>query len=310
MVKAMADRCLAGEFNGNYHRAAKEPECVALGISHQHIQYHMDHKCPLVAADRAADRARVAAEATAASSALRTNPVFVFVERGGSASAATAVSAIVGKLESASAELEAAEEKTAEMKKRLQELKAGQSDREAEVRRFAKESAREIAHLQVLLAGEQKRADAAVAKKSVMSEAKDEALHKARIFQQSLTRLQEKLAVIEAKPSSSDPGMTWDEEDVLDMESAIAQLTTELRDLKGVAKANQREFERNRGAVANMGGKYIELAELRETVKVLTAKITSLEAELVVARSYRPPQRERPRRDSVREGSPVMHFLD
>ncbi len=206
VVKAMADRCLAGEFDGSYCRAAKEPECVALGILHQHILYHMDQKRPLVAADRAADRARVAAEATAASQG--TNPVFVFVERGGSASAATAVSAIVGKLECASAELEAAEEKTAEMKKRLQELKAGQSDREAEVRRFAKESAREIAHLQVLLAGEQKRADAAVAKKSVMSEAKDKALYKARMFQQSLTRLQEKLDVIEAKPSSSDPGMT------------------------------------------------------------------------------------------------------
>ena len=51
-----------------------------------------------------------------------------------------------------------------------------------------------------------------------MSEAKDEALHKARIFQQNLIRLQEKLDVIEAKPSSSDPGMTWD---VLEMEGVI-----------------------------------------------------------------------------------------
>ena len=42
------------------------------------------------------------------------------------------------------------------------------------------------------LAGEQKRADAAVAKKSVMSGAKDEALHKANMVQQRLTRLQEK----------------------------------------------------------------------------------------------------------------------
>jgi hypothetical protein len=95
----MADRCFAGEFNGSYHSAAKEPECVALGISHQNIMYHMDQKRPLVVADRAADRARVAAEATAVSQ----GPVFVFVERGGSASAATAVSVIVGKLECASA---------------------------------------------------------------------------------------------------------------------------------------------------------------------------------------------------------------
>ena len=96
VIQAMADRCLAGEFDGSYCRAAKEPECVAPGILHHHILYHMDQKRPLMAADRAADRARVAAEATAASSAHGTNPVFVFVELGGSASAATAVSAIVG----------------------------------------------------------------------------------------------------------------------------------------------------------------------------------------------------------------------
>ena len=35
----------------------------------------------------------------------------------------------------------------------------------------------------------------------------------------------------------------------------IAELTTELRELKGEAKANERELERNRGAVANMGDK-------------------------------------------------------
>ena len=77
------------------------------------------------------------------------------------------------------------------------------------------------------------------------------------MFQQSLIRLQEKFDVIEAKLSSSDPGVTWDEEDVLEMEGVIAELTMELRELKFEAKANQREFERNRGAVANMGGKYI-----------------------------------------------------
>jgi len=100
---------------------------------------------------------------------------------------------------------------------------------------------------------------------------------------------------------------------VLDLESVIAELTTELRDLKGVAKANQREFERNRGAVANMGGKYIELAELRETVKVLTAKITSLEAELVVARSNPLPGFEVPlydiRRDARKRGCALPPLL-
>jgi len=104
------------------------------------------------------------------------------------------------------------EVETAEIKKKLCELKARQSECETEARRCAKESSREIAHLQGLLGGEQKRADAAEVSKSAMSEAKAEALHKAKMFQQSLTRLQERLAVIEAKPSSSNMGMTWDEE--------------------------------------------------------------------------------------------------
>ncbi len=42
---------------------------------------------------------------------------------------------------------------------------------------------------------------------------------KAKMLQKSLTLLQKKLAVIEAKPSSSDIGMTWDEEDVQEMEA-------------------------------------------------------------------------------------------
>ena len=180
--------------------------------------------------------------------------------------------------------------------------------------RIAKEAAQEIAHLQGLLAGEQKRADAAETRKSEVSEAKAGALHKARLLQKSLTRLQEKLAKIEEKPSSCPSDMTWDEDDVLEMEGVIAELTTELRELKGEAKANQREFERNRGAVANMGGKYIELAELRETVKVLTAKITSLDAELVVVRSNPLPGFEVPlydiRRDASKRGAPYSRYFE
>lgn len=146
------------------------------------VQYHMDQKRPFATADRAADRARAAVEAAAATSAHGLTPVFVFVERGGSASAATAVSGIVGKLEARigkvahlarheasaahQAELKVVEMETVEIKKRLQDLKAQQSEREAEARRLAKESAlfakevgREIAQLQGRLAGEQKRAD-------------------------------------------------------------------------------------------------------------------------------------------------------
>ena len=58
-VKAIAERCLAEKFGGSCFQAAKEPECVALGIISQHISYCMDQKRPLAAADRAADRARV-----------------------------------------------------------------------------------------------------------------------------------------------------------------------------------------------------------------------------------------------------------
>ena len=83
LVRDIADRCLAGNFGGIAYRAAKEPECVEFGISYQNIQYHMDQKGPLAAVDRAADRARVAAEAVAATSAPGVTPVFVFVERGG-----------------------------------------------------------------------------------------------------------------------------------------------------------------------------------------------------------------------------------
>ena len=59
VVREMADRCLAGEFGGSSWLAAKEPECVALGIIPQNITYHMDKLDPVAAAARAGDRARV-----------------------------------------------------------------------------------------------------------------------------------------------------------------------------------------------------------------------------------------------------------
>ncbi len=51
------------------------------------------------------------------------------------------------------------------------------------------------------------------------------------------------------------------------MEGVIAELTAQLQELKGEAKANEREFERNRGMVSNMAPKYAELAELKDRVK-------------------------------------------
>ena len=135
---------------------------------------------PSEAANRAADRARAATAAAEVAMVPGNTHTFVFVERGGSASATEAISGIVGKIESElgsrfgdvahlarceasavhQAELEAAKLETAETKKKLFELKARESERETEARRCAKELSLEIAYLQALLGGEQKRADA------------------------------------------------------------------------------------------------------------------------------------------------------
>ena len=82
LVKVMADRCLAGEFGGSYFRAARKPECVALGISHQRIQYHMHGpEASFGSYGPSGGPARVSAE-TASAAAEGADPIFVFVERG------------------------------------------------------------------------------------------------------------------------------------------------------------------------------------------------------------------------------------
>jgi hypothetical protein len=92
----MAERCVAGEFKGSPYRAAAMPECIALGISYQSIEYHMGKINPVESASRVvADRARVEAEAAQAKAELIE---YVFVERKGSASAAAAVLHVVDKL--------------------------------------------------------------------------------------------------------------------------------------------------------------------------------------------------------------------
>ena len=90
--RTMAERCLAGEFGGSSWVASQEPECVTLGIAYPTIQYHMDRIDPIQASTRAASRARVEIEALAAETSNGVKATFIFVERGGSASAAAAVS--------------------------------------------------------------------------------------------------------------------------------------------------------------------------------------------------------------------------
>ena len=99
LVRSIAARVVAGEFSGSARIAARDPECVALGILYFHINYHIGLINPAGGLARAADRARVETEVAAAAVALH-EVQYVFVERKGAAPAAAAVSRIVDKLES------------------------------------------------------------------------------------------------------------------------------------------------------------------------------------------------------------------
>ena len=60
VVRSMAERCVAGEFEGSARRASFDPDCIRFGIDESHIRYHMNKVEPAAAAARAAERARVA----------------------------------------------------------------------------------------------------------------------------------------------------------------------------------------------------------------------------------------------------------
>ena len=98
LVRSIAVRVVAGEFNGSALIASRNAECMALGVTHQSIEYHIGLINPAGGLARAADRARVETEVAAAGVALH-EVQFVFVERKGLAPAAAAVSQIVAKLE-------------------------------------------------------------------------------------------------------------------------------------------------------------------------------------------------------------------
>jgi hypothetical protein len=78
----MAERCVAGEFGGSAWRAAAMPECIALGINYQTIEYHMGKMNPVESACRVAHRARVESEAAQAEAEMM-RVKYVFVERKG-----------------------------------------------------------------------------------------------------------------------------------------------------------------------------------------------------------------------------------
>ncbi len=86
----MAQRCIAGEFDGSASRTANDPECLRLGITRQAIQYHMDIIDQTETAALDAGRKRVATEAAAAE-ATGVPVKVIFEERAGSAQAAAAI---------------------------------------------------------------------------------------------------------------------------------------------------------------------------------------------------------------------------
>ena len=86
----MAYRYVSGDFGGSARKAARDPDCVRLGVGESTIRFLKDRIDPAAAAAHAADRARVAIE-TAAAEAAGVPVKFIFVERAGSAPAAAAI---------------------------------------------------------------------------------------------------------------------------------------------------------------------------------------------------------------------------
>jgi len=97
----LAQRCVAGEFEGVAYRAAQLPEAVELDLNHQLIQYHMDKVDPVAAAARVAERARFENDKSEAE--MRGAEVHVVaVERGGGRSARTLLKELQHRAESKS----------------------------------------------------------------------------------------------------------------------------------------------------------------------------------------------------------------
>ena len=69
LVRSMAERCLAGEFDGSAFKASRAPVCIRFGIDESTIRYHINQGDPAAAVARAAHRARVDAETAAAKAA-------------------------------------------------------------------------------------------------------------------------------------------------------------------------------------------------------------------------------------------------
>ena len=132
-------------------------------------------------------------------------------------------------------------------------------------RREVVASAARIAALEVQLARTSSNAVASAAKAEATVEvakgAATEARKKAKVAGHSLARARGRIEVLEAKPRAplSSGATTWTVEEVVEFEDHIGELTAELKVLRQEAKGNSTEYTRNKAAVANRRGKFIEL---------------------------------------------------
>ena len=332
----MAERCIAGEFEGSATRASHDPESIRLGIKECSIRYHMGKiGDPAVAAARAAERARVATE-TGAAEAARVPVQFVFVERAGARPASAAVKAAIGVIESqigvrvqgvakhareeASTALQSELEDEAERREALETELEALKLRDATQRLELRASTARIAALEAKLARtSSSAAGAAAAATAAIGAAKEDATAArgaARLSKQSLARAQGRVEALEAKsraPSSSSTGaMTWTEDEVEEFERHIGDLTRELNVLKRDAKSNAAEYARNKAAVANMRDKFAELQAARNQLRAARAEIEDLKAALVEERANPLPGFKVPlfdiRRDSDKRGAPYCEY--
>ena len=335
LVRSMAERCVAGEFEGSAKRAAHDPECIRLGIYERTIRYHMDKIDSATGAARAAERARVATE-TAAAEAARVPVQFIFVERAGAKPASAAVKAAIGVIESqigvrvksvakhareeASTALQSELEDEAERREALETELEALKLRDATQRLEVVASTARIAALEAKLARtSSSAAGAAAAAVAAIGAAKEDATA-ARcavgLSKQSLKRSQGRVEALEAKsraPSSSG-AMTWTEDEVEEFERHIGELTGELNALKRHVRGNLAEYKRNKFAVANMREKYGELQQARDLLKAARAEIDGLKAALAEAHANPLPGREIPlydiRRDSSKRGAPYDRYFE
>ena len=314
LYESMALRCASGEFGGSARRAACDSECISLGVGEANIRYYMKKINPTEAAARAAERERV--EALAAAAEENGQKVkFLFVERGGAPPAEKVLAAVLDTIEKnvsnavalttnharqqerieRQSELESVvlshEESLIEMQARFKAKRDAElkritevADREtkalqAESRRAAESAERAIAKLESQLEGEAKRAEAAESKCGLVMDKLSTAREAASKLRRALTSSRRKVEALEEErqrppPSSAVP--VYQEEDVEELETIIGHLTARLKEFEG----NEREYARNKKAVANMEEKFRERSVLKEEVKAKEKIIEDLRKEV------------------------------